>query len=75
MHKFGGISLVLVSVIEEGITHTYSSSLRLCSVPQLLKPHPIVRLLRLNDLVVQQIISHLNVVNDVKDQCFNFAKE
>jgi len=63
--EFGCIALILIGVVKESVTHTNQGGLILESVSELLVPHPVVRVLRLDDLVIHKVINNLDIMNDV----------
>lgn len=77
MHQLGCVSLVLKRVIEESITHAHHALLvaPFKVIPELLEPHPVVWLARLRDLVLQKLVNHVDVVDDVKDEGFHLDEE
>ena len=71
MHELRSIALVLESVIKECVTHPDLALLALFDIDEvfeLLEPHPIVDIHGLNDWVFNQLLNHIYVVDDVKDQ-------
>lgn len=70
MSELTCIALILIRVIEESITHAHHALITLTSfnlVPKLLEPHPVVRVLRADDPICQQLVHHVNIVQDVDD--------
>lgn len=69
MHELGGVALVFESVIEEGVTHANHALLATIElVSELFEPHPVVGVASLRDLVLQELIHHIDVVDDVQDE-------
>jgi hypothetical protein len=70
MHEFWGVALVLKGVVEEGVTHTNFALLSLLNINvilELLKPHPIVDILRLNDTIFSELLDNIDIVDYVKN--------
>ena len=69
MNKFGCVTLILESVIKEGIAHANQALLSLIKlVPELLEPHPIIWVASLCDIVSQQLVHNIDIVDDVQDE-------
>lgn len=45
------------------------------AVSELLVPHPVVRLLRLHNLVVHQLVDNVHIMNQVQNQSLDFAEK
>jgi hypothetical protein len=76
VNQLGSVALVFVSVVKEGITHANHASLFFAyEVLELLVPHPVLGILRGSYLVSKQLLYHIYVVDDVKDQSFYFREK
>ena len=69
MNQLGRISLVFKRVVKEGVAHAHHALL--CAwvyvVPQLLEPHPVVWLTRLDNAINEQLVNNIDVVDNVQD--------
>ena len=69
MNEFGCIALILEGVIEEGIAHANQAFLSLIDlIPELLEPHPVIRVASLRDIVSQELVHDIDVVDNVQDE-------
>ena len=77
MHKLGCVALVLEGVVEEGVAHADETLLAagVELIAQLLVPHPVVGVARGCDLVAQELVHHVDVVDDVEDQRLHLREE
>lgn len=77
MDKLRSISLILIGIVKECIAHTnlWSIFFDVHEILKLLEPHPIIRILRVNNLILQKLIHNINVMNNVKDQSFHFREK
>ena len=77
--EFGRVALVLEGVVEECVAHAYLALVALLDVDvilELLEPHPVVDVLRLqNLLVLEQLLHHIDVVDDVEDERFDLLEQ
>lgn len=69
MHQLRCISLVFKCVVKEGVAHSHHALFFpwIDVVPQLLEPHPVVWLTRLDNAISEQLVYNIDVVDDVKD--------
>ena len=75
MYQFGSISLVLESIIKEGIAHSNHSRIVFHFVLELLLPHPVTWLPTIHDVLVShQMVNYFDVVDDVQNQSFDFRE-
>jgi hypothetical protein len=77
MDEFGCIALILESVVEESVAHADQTLLRslVNSIPELLEPHPVVRVASLSDAVLKQLVNNVDVVNDVQNERLHLDKD
>ena len=69
--KLGCISLVLVCVVEEGVTHTNFGLLLIVNeVSELLVPHPVGIVLSIDNSILKQEVNHLDIMDDVEYEGF-----
>jgi len=68
MNELWSIALILKSIVEECIAHTYFglfSSFDVNVILKLLEPHPVINILCLNNWIFSKLLNDIDIMYDV----------